>query len=129
MRKGLQKIRIFLNIFNRFTSFFKRFAPFFKRFAPFFERFQSFSNVSTLPVLPSHCILTPQYPFSPQKPTPPPEKYPKKSPFSVILDNSSLNYSPPPGVKTKKAKALKSFRLLDLQNLHSVRKIDPQLEP
>jgi len=42
MRKGLQKIRIFSNIFNRFALFFE----YFRIFSNVFKRFRIFSNTT-----------------------------------------------------------------------------------
>jgi len=49
LRRGVQKSRIFLNIFERFTSFFKRFQTFLLGFL--------------LPILPKPYKLTHQAPF------------------------------------------------------------------
>jgi len=56
LRKRLQKIRIFSNIFKRFASFFE----YFQIFSNVFEYFQTFSNVSILPKLPNRYNLTRQ---------------------------------------------------------------------
>jgi len=85
MRKGLQKIRIFSNIFNRFTSFFKYFQS-------FRAIFRKFSNVFILPRLPNRYNLTPSPSILTQKLTSPSEESAKNHHFPPILDNFSSKF-------------------------------------
>ncbi len=61
LRKRLQKIRIFSNIFKRFASFFEYFRIFsnvFNRFRTFSKRTCAFGRAFILPGLPNRYILT-----------------------------------------------------------------------
>ncbi len=61
-------------------------------FSNIFKRFRMFSNVLFLPVLPNRYSLTHQPPFLSQKSTSLLKSTPKNHHFSIILDNSSLQF-------------------------------------
>ncbi len=87
MRKGLQKIRIFSNIFERFASFFE----YFQIFSNIFKRFQTFLSC------PSCLIVTNQPPhprFSPKNQYHPPNFNKKITIFPQFRIIPILN---PPG--------------------------------